>query len=91
MDSLKIGQPVTLQLDGGVGPLDCVVTAVAGETATLVNTGQPRAEHTERLEAGSGGFLLVGVAAAVRGLRGAAIISPENRPLIDFVITDARG
>lgn len=90
MDSLKIGQPVTLELDGGHGPLDCVVTAVAGETATLVHTGQPRDELTQRLEAGSPGFLVVGHSSSVLGFRGAAIITPQSRPLIDFVVTDAR-
>jgi hypothetical protein len=88
MDALTIGQPVTLELDGGLSPLDCVVTAIAGETATLVQTGLARDELTERLEAGSGGFLVIGRANSVLGLRGAAIITPQSRPLIDFVVTD---
>ena len=90
MDPLKIGQPVTLELDGGLGPLNCVVTALAGETATLVHTGQLRDDITERLNAGSSGFLVIGDATSVIGLRGAAIITPRSRPLIDFVVTDAR-
>lgn len=90
MDPLQVGQPVTLELDGGLGPLNCVVTALAGETATLVHTGQLRDDFTERLKAGSSGYLVIGDTASVVGLRGAAIITPRSRPLIDFVITDAR-
>lgn len=88
MESLQVGQVVALELDGGEGPLNCVVTALAGETATLVHTGQFRDELCARLKAGSSGFLVVGDSNSVLGLRGAAIMTPENNPLIDFVVTE---
>jgi hypothetical protein len=88
MDTLQVGQIVHLELDGGSSPLACVVTALTGETATLVHTGQVQDEQCKRLRAGSTGFLVRADASAVLGLRGAAIMTPESRPLIDFVITD---
>ena len=88
MESLQVGQVVALELDGGERPLNCVVTALAGETATLVNTGPFRDDLAERLQAGSSGFLVVGESNSVLGLRGAAIITPQNNPLIDFVVTE---
>ena len=88
MDTLQIGLPVTLELDGEPHPIQCVVTTVAGETATLVRTGQVKDELCSRLTAGSSGFLVYTGSRTVLGLRGAAIMTPENQPLIDFVVTD---
>jgi hypothetical protein len=88
MDNLQVGLPVTLELDGEPRPIDCVVTALTGETATLVRTGQVKDDLSHRLQAGSAGFLVFADSSAVLGLRGAAIMTPESRPLIDFVVTD---
>jgi hypothetical protein len=88
MDTIQIGLPVALELDGEPHPIQCVVTAVAGETATLVRTGQVKDELCSRLKAGSAAFLVYSDSSTVLGLRGAAIMTPENRPLIDFVVTD---
>ena len=88
MDTLQVGLRVTLELDGESHPISCVVTAVAGETATLVRTDQVKDELNSRLKAGSAGFLVFADASAVLGLRGAAIMTPESLPLIDFVVTD---
>ena len=91
MDTLQVGQVVALELDGGGVPLGCVVTELAGETATLVHTGFVAEDVIERLAAGSPGFLVVSEGPAVLGWRGAAITMPDRHPLIDFVVTDAHG
>lgn len=91
MDSLQVGQLVALELDGSRIPVGCVVTELAGDTAALVHTGPVAEEVTERLAVGSSGFLVVGEAPSVLGLRGAAIAIPDRHPLIDFVVTDAHG
>jgi hypothetical protein len=88
MDNLQVGLPVTLELDGEPHPIACVVTALTGETATLVRTDQVKDELNSRLKAGSAGFLVFGGSSTVLGLRGAAIMTPESVPLIDFVVTD---
>ena len=90
MDQLQVGQLVTLELDGAPGQVACVVTALTGETATLVHAGPVHDDVSKRLHAGSGAFLVVGDAHSVLGLRGAAIMMPESHPLIDFVLTEAR-
>lgn len=89
MDNLQVGQVVTLELDGSRAAIGCVVTELAGDTATLVRTGPVHDDVCARLHSGSGGFLVVGDSTSVLGLRGAAIIMPERQPLIDFVLTDA--
>lgn len=88
MDSLQVGQVVALELDGHRIPVGCVVTELAGETATLVHTGPVSDDFADQLAAGSPGFLVVGDGGGVLGLRGAAITVPERHPLIDFVVTD---
>jgi hypothetical protein len=79
---------VTLDLGKAVTPVDCVVTDITGVTATLVQRAGQEPELLERLTAGVTAYLVISDEQAVIGLRGAAIVTPESRPLIEFVVTD---
>ena len=83
-----MGQTVTLNLDGTNEALSCVVAAVEGPLATLVHTTQTAEEVAGRLTGGVAGFLVLAGSAGAVGLRGAAIVTPETEPLIEFLITD---
>lgn len=87
---MQVGQQVSLELDGSKIPVPCVVTSLEGPAATLVNMATLPEEVEGRLAGGATGFLVAGGATGVVGLRGAAILTPESRPLIEFVTTDER-
>jgi hypothetical protein len=89
IDLLSAGRPVTLNLDGEHTALDCVIAAVQGQTATLVQTARVEAQLIDRLQRGRDGYLLIADSGSVIGLRGAATVSPATRHLIEFVVTDA--
>lgn len=91
MDLLQTGLPVTLELDGGAPPLDCVITAVTPSSATLVGVTEPSSGLQDRLDAGSEGYLVLTHLPNVLGLRGAAIVTAQSRPLIEFALTEALG
>lgn len=87
MQNLRVGMSVTLELDE-VGRLPCVVTSVEGSTSTLVQTQPPDRSIAERLSSGGRGYVVFADADAVIGLRGAAIVTAQSDPLIEFVVTD---
>jgi len=88
MNDVCVGQPVTLSLEGMTERVDCVVVSLEGRTATLVPATQAEAHVDERLAAGGSGFLVSTGASVALGLRGAAIVTPQSAPLIEFAITD---
>ncbi len=88
MQNLCVGMSVTLELDEA-GRLPCVVTSVEGSSSRLVQTQPPDRPVLDRLNAGGRGYVVFADADAVIGLRGAAIVTPESDPLIEFVVTDA--
>jgi hypothetical protein len=88
VEQLRIGQCVTLDLGKADTPLDCVVTDVTGATATLVQRADHDSAVIERLSAGVPAYLVISDQNSVIGLRGAAIVTPASRPLIEFVVTD---
>jgi hypothetical protein len=89
VQELRIGQCVTLDLGKAEPTLDCVVTEIMGATATLVQRADQRPEILERLSSGLSAYLVISDSNSVIGLRGAAIVTPQSRPLIEFVVTDA--
>ena len=88
VQKLRVGQCVTLDLGKADTPLDCVVTGIAGATATLVQRADHSTDLLDRLSAGISAYLVISDENSVIGLRGAAIVTPESRPLIEFVVTD---
>ena len=88
MQELRVGQCVTLDLGKAVTPLDCVVADISGATATLVQRVDQEPEVLERLSSGLPAYLVISDENSVIGLRGAAIVTPDSRPLIEFVVTD---
>ena len=83
MKRLSAGMPVTLELDG-LRALRCVVTAVDAGGATLVQTEQADGPMARCLQHGGAGFLIFSSATMPVGLRGRAIMPPEQSPLIRF-------
>lgn len=88
MQQLRVGQCVTLDLGKANTPVDCVVADITGATATLVQRVEHQPEVLERLSSGVAAYLVISDDHSVIGLRGAAIVTPESRPLIEFVVTD---
>lgn len=88
MELVHTGERVAMNVDGCADTLECVVAAVEGQTASLVQTVDAQECVADRLSRGVAGFLVLDRDGQTVGLRGLAIQTPESRPLIDFVITD---
>jgi hypothetical protein len=89
MNRLAPGIPVTLNVDGENAAVDCVVASLEGRTAMLVQTSTADPKLIARLQSTREGYLVLSATGTVVGLRGTVTISAANRPLIEFVLTDA--
>ena len=79
---------ISLELDD-VGSLPCVVTSLEDETATLVGTEATDPHLSGQLRISRRGYLLFSDSNAIIGLRGAARMTPDTEPLIQFTPDEA--
>lgn len=88
MRRLRRGQSATLELDGEGAPVACRVGGVAGTNASLQSADELDLRQHERLVAGSLGYLFFQHQGRPIALRGAAIVTAESEPLIEFAVVD---
>lgn len=88
MRRLRTGQLATLELDGDGASVACRVGSVGGASATLQCAADVDVRQFERLSAGSLGYLFFEHQGRPVALRGAAIVTPDSQPQIEFAVVD---